>query len=113
MMTFKRHFKGYWPSVLGQGPIGYYIFSAWHPVLKVVAVAGFLFNAILLIRFITTTYLTIDETSVTIIKKRILIDEIKQLSFSRKLVSAYGKIETKDGRKIIFRDEYLSDEARA
>lgn len=71
---------------------------------------------ILIIRFITTIYVTIKDEEIIInndffIKSRIKVNEISDIVMNRGYFS-YGRIVLKDGRKLSFNDNYLTKEGR-
>lgn len=116
--SFKREMKGYWHLFFLEAFIAHRWFTGETvpTFLRLLDGITFLVLAILLFRFASTNYLVINETEVLIkadffVSKAVPISEIKQIKFEPGWVR-HSRIELKNGSSILFRQGYLSAEAK-
>lgn len=118
MRSFKRDLKGYWHLFVIEALLAIKVLMP-QPMIPFLRLFGWLLiviNAALLIRFLTTKYLLINHTQLIIkgdffVSRAVAIADIRRIRFAKGAIR-YSKIETKDGKSISFRQNYLSAEAK-
>lgn len=113
MTRFKRDIKGYYHLLILQVFLLYGLFTEHLQIMDALASVVIL---ILLLRFVLTDYLIISETELIINRdfftsKTILINEIQGVIFGSWFT--FGKINLKNGSSVLFKDRYLSSDAKA
>lgn len=118
MKSFKRDLKGYWQLFVIEALLAVKVLMP-DPIYPWLRQFGWLLigiNTALLIRFVVTKYLIINDTQLTIkgdwlASKSVAIADIRQIRFA---TGSFGlsKIETKNGKSISIRQTYLSSAAK-